>query len=54
MLSLGAVPFLLEGLKVRLPLDDQQTQILDFTGRHDVSATPHPVPGLALDQAHAL
>ena len=40
MPSLGAVPFLLEGLKVRLPLDDQQTQILDFAGRHDVSTAP--------------
>ena len=52
--NLGADPFLLEGLKVRLPLDDQQTQILDFAGRHDVKRSLYPVPVLALDQAHAL
>ena len=38
--NLGANPFLMEGLEVLLPLDDQQTQILDFAGGHDVSAAP--------------
>lgn len=38
--NLGADPFLLEGLEIRLPLDDQQTQILDFAGRHERERSP--------------
>ncbi|RBP97778.1 alpha-galactosidase [Bifidobacterium aemilianum] len=36
----GQGDYLLDGLEVRLPLADDQTEILDFTGRHEHERTP--------------
>jgi alpha-galactosidase len=40
----GTTPYLLDGLEVTVPLADRHTEMLDFTGRHQLERVPQRAP----------